>query len=298
MPDRPDELIASLHLTILTPSTRRVSHLFLATLSPSYWRGGVPELGAVVDELFPSLQAPFIDFERFRNLLDAVNRADVWKRVEEEPHPLLRLYPHYLPPFIRWMEAVREVRETLGKLKEIPSFAQAAIRNLVAPPLYPSPQLFLSVGRFRSVAWPFPSPKSLVLIGLYWHVVEGSIKLDVEADELAAWVTVAEKLIRPVSRIVVKVSDEYMRYEVPYSLSPKLNSASLANILQLGRQIIYAPLLPAAVKAGEAVTQGDWVLAVKVAFAGFGPVVILAAAVGLAEMLLGLPERVRRKRRS
>lgn len=118
-----------------------------------------------------------------------------------------------------------------------------------------------------------------------------------DPEEFAAWVEVAERLTRPRSSRIEQIVNTYLEYEVPYSLSPELKGQKISDILAQLQNVVYLPLAPAAIYASQAVTEGNWVLGMKIALAGGITVVILAASVGLAEYLMNLPRRQITRRR-
>jgi len=273
---------------VLVPADRRIRPLVLSSLSAEYLGGQITDLRDVVAEVFPTGDSVVISFERFRNILMKIEDERLWLRLSD-----WLLYFDGGRFVKAWHSAIEQVRQQLIWLAEPQRFGMVAIQDLVGPVgVRPTTLLPQFVGR-RGIWFPYPT-RSVVLGGLYWFAVE---EVGLDAEEFAAWIAVAERLIRPAPARIGEIVTEYLQYEVPYSLSPELRGHKIGELWdKVKEDMIYLPLAGTAMRAGHAAMEGDWVVAMKVALAGGGAIVILAAAVSLAEYLINVRRRGKRKR--
>jgi|GEM_PF-5226028 len=288
--------VTNLYQTFLMAKGRRVRPLVLTSLSPEYFGQTDFDLEEATFQLLPATPGHGISFERFRNISAQVVKSTIWDQLR-----------YISPPEPEWERALSDIRSKLGNLQETHGFGISAIHDLVHPEhyasvLYPFPYFWSPYLRDPHY-WSFLLRRfgdvpltHVIFSSLYWTVVEER-RLDVDPEEFGAWVEVAERLTRRRSSRIEQIVNTYLEYEVPYSLSPQLKGQKISDILAQLRNAIYLPLAPAAIYASQAVTEGNWVLGMKIALAGGGTVVILAASVGFAEYLMNLPKRQIRRRR-
>ncbi len=279
--------VASVYEAVLVPADRRIRPLVLSSISAEYLGGQITDLRDVVAEVLPTRDGVVISFETFQNILMQIEDRRLWLRLSE--------WSLYFDRgrFVRaWHSAIERVREQLSWLAEPQRFGMVAIQDLVRPVgVRPTALLPQFVGH-RGIWFAYPT-RSVVLGGLYWFAVE---EVGLDAEEFAAWIAVAERLIRPAPARIGEIVTEYLQYEVPYSLSPELRGHKIGELWDKVRDLIYFPLAGTAMGAGQAAMEGDWVLAMKVALGGGGAIVIFAAAVSLAEYLINFRRRGKRKR--
>jgi len=288
--------VTSLYQAFFVAQGRRARPLVLTVLSPEYLGNQDLEMGEAISQLLPSRPGSGISFERFRDISKQVVESDILSKLRD-----------WLPfvPSHQMERALSDIRGQLKNLQDPGGFGISVFQDLVTPERYipmPYPAPYIWYPNFwHPYFWKRfsrnPSAVRFVLLNaLYWEAVEEQ-RLSVDPQEFAAWVEVAERLTRPRSSRIEEIVNSYLQYEVPYPLSPKLQVQKIGDFLAQLRNAIYLPLGVTAMTADQAVTAGDWVFAMKIALAGGGTVVILAAAVSLAEYLLNLQTRMTRRRR-
>lgn len=289
--------VTSLYQAFLVAEGRRTRPLVLTSLSPEYLKERDFNLEDSIFQILPAIPGLGISFEKFR---------DISRLVESEILHRLEDWLPFVPSDIR-ERAISDIESQLRSLQEAQGFGISAFHDLVTPerfmPMpYPVPYFwwlpYFRHPYFWEKLWRrHPGAvRPILRSALFWLAIE-ELRLEVDSLELAAWVEVAERLTRPRLKRIEEIVNSYLQYEIPYSLSPELQGQKIGDILKELRNAVYLPLVPTALVAGQHTTAGEWVLAMKVAFAGGGTVVILAAAVSLAEYLLNMPVRMKRRRK-
>lgn len=294
--------VISLYQAFLVAQGPRARPLVLTSLSHEYLGEQDFELEEAIFQLLPARPGSGISFERFRNISTQVVESEI---LDHTVRDLL-----WFTSYEETALALTDIKHKLRNLHETRGFGISAIQDLVAPEHYA--RMPYPVPYFRSLYFRDPdywvrllrrfwavrpaAVRPVLFSALYWAVADEQ-RLNVDREEFAAWVEVAERPSRPRSSRIQQIVNTYLEYEVPYSLSPALKGQKISDILAQLRNAIYLPLMPTAIHAGQAVTEGNWVIGMKIALAGGGIVVILAATVGLAEYLLNLPKRWMGRRR-
>lgn len=259
------------HETVFVAGT--LPPVYLLAISKRDLGSDKQPLAELLAPLFGSRQSLVLTSDVWLKTLEVVQRASMM--IEE------------IAPESPWREAWAQesftLIEALIRADDPSRFGRALFDGLLD-----TPRAMVGVGPLGPV-WP---PWTL------WGLIYlERAQLGLSDEQLAAWAGAAAVVAGKRSREAQEAAQAFQSFDVPFGLSPRTDKAPLSRLISEARVVAFLPLAPGALRATELISQGDYVVAFEVVVASGAVTLLIAATFSVAEWILGLPGRTRRRAR-
>jgi hypothetical protein len=116
--------------------------------------------------------------------------------------------------------------------------------------------------------------------------LEENRELRIGRDDLRVWRRVNNLIFSPVSPEFKESFSPVMSYEVPYGLSPKIESKTLEHLVKESRKVAIIPVLSGLNTAGTALANEQWIVALQATATTGAVLIIFLGSVALADILI------------
>ncbi|GEM_PF-3886476 len=276
-----------LHQTILA-SQFSIAPLFLLTI-PKYevTRREEEPVADVIQWLFRDT-GPVITYNHWKELLSRLEHAQIWPDRTYWPP----WWPLHHPDWERdWEREVKRLHQILNECLELKQFTRLLFEGMLS---LPARHLQLPVFGIRFRAWYIPILyASAPLLPLYHLMSLNLDKLEVSEEEAIAWIVLTSVLTRRKARHISQAMEDFLTFDVPFSLSKESSKSKLGEIISQARIVAFMPLAHAAAQATTLIEHGQFLVALEVALGAGGVTLVLATTFSVAEYILDLPRRKR-----
>ncbi len=107
-----------------------------------------------------------------------------------------------------------------------------------------------------------------------------------ERDDVIAWLRVMYLIQNTPTNKFKKQFAEILNYEIPFGLSPKSKSETLEALIKNSKTIALVPMLSGINSVSTALTNGEWLVALKAATSTGAVVVVLISTIAISDRIV------------